>query len=252
MLNVSSWNNLICVSKVFLSEYVWSITTAELTRDSSFSSSSSSSSHQVRFCDDVEEFFASCGEEEEDRRGPWEELARDRCRFLRRCQEVEQSIAYCLQPQHRCLVASRLTVLYVQDNWGRPVFSWGHVSSWGHEDWLHRDGTWADCWLTHYSPRLSLQLQWTRPTRFRVSSGRTLDLKGSACSFAVTGSRHCGFAVTGSRHCVRLKVFQTSSRLSFRCAGFDVMLVSQTSCCVKMNLLRVDVPSLIVLEENWY
>uniref|UniRef100_A0A7N8X8Q0 Protein phosphatase 1 regulatory subunit 15B-like n=1 Tax=Mastacembelus armatus TaxID=205130 RepID=A0A7N8X8Q0_9TELE len=74
-----------------------------------------SSFSQVRFCDDVEEFFASCGEDEEDRRGPWEELARDRCRFLRRCQEVEQSIAYCLQPQHRSLVYRRLTVLSVQD-----------------------------------------------------------------------------------------------------------------------------------------
>ncbi|KAM7006151.1 uncharacterized protein ppp1r15b [Tautogolabrus adspersus] len=70
---------------------------------------------KVRFCDDVQEFFASCSEEEEDRRGPWEELARDRCRFLRRCQEVEQSISYCLQPQHRTLVYSRLTVIYVQD-----------------------------------------------------------------------------------------------------------------------------------------
>ncbi|XP_044074145.1 protein phosphatase 1 regulatory subunit 15B [Siniperca chuatsi] len=82
----------------------------------SSTSQSCSSSKKVRFCDDVEEFFASCGEEEEDRRGPWEELARDRCRFLRRCQEVEQSIAYCLQPQHRSLVSRRLAaVLYLQD-----------------------------------------------------------------------------------------------------------------------------------------
>ncbi|XP_071350732.1 protein phosphatase 1 regulatory subunit 15B [Trachinotus anak] len=84
----------------------------------SFSSSTTRScgtTKKVRFCDNVEEFFASCGEEEEDRRGPWEELARDRCRFLRRCQEVEQSIAYCLQPQHRSLVYLRLTTLYVQD-----------------------------------------------------------------------------------------------------------------------------------------
>ncbi|XP_035768455.1 protein phosphatase 1 regulatory subunit 15B [Neolamprologus brichardi] len=66
---------------------------------------------QVRFCDDVEEFFASCGEEEEDRRGPWEELARDRCRFLRRCQEVEESIAYCLQPQHRRRVYEQLAAI---------------------------------------------------------------------------------------------------------------------------------------------
>ncbi|KAM6947093.1 protein phosphatase 1 regulatory subunit 15B [Lycodopsis pacificus] len=78
-------------------------------------SQSCSTTKKVRFCDDVEEFFASCGEEE-DRRGPWEELARDRFRFLRRCQEVEQSIAFCLQPQHRHLVYRRLVaVLYVQD-----------------------------------------------------------------------------------------------------------------------------------------
>ncbi|XP_073324207.1 protein phosphatase 1 regulatory subunit 15B [Pagrus major] len=94
---------------------------AEERLDSGFSEPSASSQScttmkKVRFCDDVEEFFASCGEEEEDRRGPWEELARDRCRFLRRCQEVEQSIAFCLQPQHRRLVYRRLTVLYVQDN----------------------------------------------------------------------------------------------------------------------------------------
>lgn len=61
---------------------------------------------QVRFCDHVDEVFISA---EEDRRGPWEELARDRCRFLRRCQEVEQSIAYCLQPQHRSVVYLRLS-----------------------------------------------------------------------------------------------------------------------------------------------
>ncbi|XP_061583954.1 protein phosphatase 1 regulatory subunit 15B-like [Cololabis saira] len=70
---------------------------------------------KVRFCDQVEEFFASCGEEEEDRRGPWEELARDRFRFLRRCQDVEQSIAYCLQPQHRHRVFQRLTILHIHN-----------------------------------------------------------------------------------------------------------------------------------------
>nr|XP_057910599.1 protein phosphatase 1 regulatory subunit 15B [Doryrhamphus excisus] len=82
--------------------------------DSSFSEFSTSSgltprtAKKVRFSDRVEEFFASCGEEEEDRKGPWEELARDRCRFLRRCQEVELSIAYCLQPRHRRLAYRRL------------------------------------------------------------------------------------------------------------------------------------------------
>lgn len=65
---------------------------------------------QVRFSEQVEFFFAS-GDEDgpEDRRGPWEQLARDRCRFLRRCQEVELSIGPCLQPQHRRQVYLRLT-----------------------------------------------------------------------------------------------------------------------------------------------
>ncbi|KAG7281588.1 hypothetical protein CRUP_010063 [Coryphaenoides rupestris] len=62
---------------------------------------------KVRFCEEVEEFLTS-SREEEDRRGQWEELARDRCRFGRRCQEVEQSIAYCLEPRHRTLVYCRL------------------------------------------------------------------------------------------------------------------------------------------------
>lgn len=42
-------------------------------------------------------------------------MARDRCRFLRRCQEVEQQIAYCLQPQHRLRVYQRL-----EDSWETP------------------------------------------------------------------------------------------------------------------------------------
>ncbi|XP_041835906.1 protein phosphatase 1 regulatory subunit 15B [Melanotaenia boesemani] len=92
---------------------------AEERMDSGFSESNTTVQtcrrpKKVRFRDDVEEFFASCGEEEEDRHGPWEELARDRCRFLRRCQEVEQSIGFCLQPQHRLLVYRRLSVLQVQ------------------------------------------------------------------------------------------------------------------------------------------
>uniref|UniRef100_A0A3P9K3Q5 Protein phosphatase 1 regulatory subunit 15A/B C-terminal domain-containing protein n=1 Tax=Oryzias latipes TaxID=8090 RepID=A0A3P9K3Q5_ORYLA len=89
---------------------------AEERMDSGFSERSGSSktpscrsSKKVRFCDTVEEFFANCEEEgEEDRQGPWEQMARDRCRFLRRCQEVEQQIAYCLQPQHRLRVYQRL------------------------------------------------------------------------------------------------------------------------------------------------
>ncbi|XP_047183846.1 uncharacterized protein LOC118288210 isoform X2 [Scophthalmus maximus] len=57
---------------------------------------------KVRFCDNVEVFFICFGEE--DRRGPWMQMALDRGRFLERCQEVEKSISYCLQPQHRSLM----------------------------------------------------------------------------------------------------------------------------------------------------
>ncbi|XP_075869466.1 protein phosphatase 1 regulatory subunit 15B-like [Nelusetta ayraudi] len=65
---------------------------------------------KVRFSEQVDFFFASGDEEEglEDRRGPWEQLARDRCRFLRRCQQVELSVGPCLQPQHRSMVYLRL------------------------------------------------------------------------------------------------------------------------------------------------
>ncbi|CAL8340790.1 unnamed protein product [Lota lota] len=61
---------------------------------------------KVRFREEVEEFPTS-SREEEDRRGQWEELARDRCRFWRRCLDVEQSIAHCLEPRHRARVYQR-------------------------------------------------------------------------------------------------------------------------------------------------
>lgn len=59
---------------------------------------------KVRFCEEVEEFYASG---DEDRRGPWEEYARDRCRFQRRVLEVEESIAFCLAPTFRLQVLRR-------------------------------------------------------------------------------------------------------------------------------------------------
>ncbi|KAJ8360379.1 hypothetical protein SKAU_G00169040 [Synaphobranchus kaupii] len=60
---------------------------------------------KVRFVEEVEEFYASS---DEDRRGPWEEFARDRCRFLRRVQETEDAIGYCLAPPFRLVIFNRL------------------------------------------------------------------------------------------------------------------------------------------------
>ncbi|KPP73954.1 lisH domain-containing protein C1711.05-like [Scleropages formosus] len=42
------------------------------------------------------------------RRGPWEEMARDRDRFKRRIAETEQAIGYCLLPSHREKILARL------------------------------------------------------------------------------------------------------------------------------------------------
>uniref|UniRef100_A0A4W5PH10 Protein phosphatase 1 regulatory subunit 15A/B C-terminal domain-containing protein n=1 Tax=Hucho hucho TaxID=62062 RepID=A0A4W5PH10_9TELE len=61
---------------------------------------------RVCFCDTVEEFYAS--EDDEDRCGPWEELARDRARFLRRVQDVEDGIGYVLSTTFRVAVYQRL------------------------------------------------------------------------------------------------------------------------------------------------
>ncbi|XP_016393226.1 protein phosphatase 1 regulatory subunit 15B [Sinocyclocheilus rhinocerous] len=60
---------------------------------------------KVTFVEEVEEFYASS---DEDRHGPWEEIARDRCRFQRRIQEVEENISYCLSPTFRLDIFQRL------------------------------------------------------------------------------------------------------------------------------------------------
>ncbi|XP_053310334.1 protein phosphatase 1 regulatory subunit 15B [Spea bombifrons] len=53
---------------------------------------------KVTFNDEVT-VYNVCSEE--DRKGPWEEFARDRCRFQRRIQETEAVIGHCLTSDHR-------------------------------------------------------------------------------------------------------------------------------------------------------
>ncbi|NWV55082.1 PR15B phosphatase, partial [Daphoenositta chrysoptera] len=60
---------------------------------------------KVTFLEKVTEYYISS---EEDRKGPWEEMARDGCRFQRRIQETEEAIGYCLSPEHRLRVFHRL------------------------------------------------------------------------------------------------------------------------------------------------
>lgn len=60
---------------------------------------------KVTFIDKVTEYYVCI---QEDRKGPWEEMARDRCRFQKRVQEVEVSISHCLTAEHRRRVLQRL------------------------------------------------------------------------------------------------------------------------------------------------
>ncbi|NXX98952.1 PR15B phosphatase, partial [Centropus bengalensis] len=60
---------------------------------------------KVTFLEKVIEYYISS---EEDRKGPWEELARDGCRFQKRIQETEEAIGYCFTPEHRQRVLNRL------------------------------------------------------------------------------------------------------------------------------------------------
>lgn len=60
---------------------------------------------KVTFLEKVTEYYVSS---EEDRKGPWEELARDGCRFQKRIQETEEAIGYCFTTEHRQRVFHRL------------------------------------------------------------------------------------------------------------------------------------------------
>ncbi|KAG8132089.1 putative Protein phosphatase 1 regulatory subunit 15B protein [Naja naja] len=59
---------------------------------------------KVTFLEEVTEYYVSI---EEDRKGPWEELARDGCRFHKRIQETEDVIGYCLTVEHRQRIRNR-------------------------------------------------------------------------------------------------------------------------------------------------
>ncbi|NXV73226.1 PR15B phosphatase, partial [Atlantisia rogersi] len=64
---------------------------------------------KVTFLEKVTEYYVSS---EEDRKGPWEELARDGCRFQKRIQETEEAIGYCFTTEHRQRVFDRLQETY--------------------------------------------------------------------------------------------------------------------------------------------
>ncbi|KFQ40854.1 Protein phosphatase 1 regulatory subunit 15B, partial [Nestor notabilis] len=64
---------------------------------------------KVTFLEEVTEYYISS---EEDRKGPWEEIARDGCRFQKRIQETEEVIGYCFTAEHRQRVFHRLQETY--------------------------------------------------------------------------------------------------------------------------------------------
>ncbi|KFW09237.1 Protein phosphatase 1 regulatory subunit 15B, partial [Eurypyga helias] len=65
----------------------------------------SSKRKKVTFLEKVTEYYVSS---EEDRKGPWEEFARDGCRFQKRIQETEEAIGHCFTAEHRQRVFNRL------------------------------------------------------------------------------------------------------------------------------------------------
>lgn len=60
---------------------------------------------KVTFLEEITEYYIS---DDEDRKGPWEEFARDACRFRKRIQETEDAIGYCLTFEHRERMFNRL------------------------------------------------------------------------------------------------------------------------------------------------
>ncbi|NXX73754.1 PR15B phosphatase, partial [Urocolius indicus] len=72
---------------------------------------SSTKRKKVTFLEKITEYLVSS---EEDRKGPWEELARDSCRFQKRIQETEEAIGYCFSTEHRQRVFHRLQETFYQ------------------------------------------------------------------------------------------------------------------------------------------
>lgn len=60
---------------------------------------------KVAFDEHVTEYYVSS---EEVRKGPWEECARDRCRFQKRIKETEECIGCCFTLEHRRTVLKRM------------------------------------------------------------------------------------------------------------------------------------------------
>ncbi|XP_059269175.1 protein phosphatase 1 regulatory subunit 15B isoform X1 [Mustela nigripes] len=60
---------------------------------------------KVTFLEEVTEYYISG---DEDRKGPWEEFARDAFRFQKRIRETENAIGYCLTFEHRERMFNRL------------------------------------------------------------------------------------------------------------------------------------------------
>jgi len=69
---------------------------------------------QVRFSSEAPVEIVSSKDEEWSadyraaRVGPWEVLARDRTRFMKRIEQTEQTMSWIFEPQHRRKILSRL------------------------------------------------------------------------------------------------------------------------------------------------
>ncbi|XP_032898745.1 protein phosphatase 1 regulatory subunit 15B [Amblyraja radiata] len=63
---------------------------------------------KVAFDEHVTEYYVSS---EEVRKGPWEECARDRCRFQKRIKETEKCIGCCFTLEHRRTVLKRMQLV---------------------------------------------------------------------------------------------------------------------------------------------